>query len=500
MTGSLPSRSAWGCGLAGNLKQATLQGSFWLFLRFAGRQGANTLAFFVMAALLAPQEFGLGSIAAAVGYAVRPLVYRGFRDAVIQHAEADRLVDATAWWLNAGLGLAIGGIIALAGLAAGAISGQDDLAVLLVACASIPFFTGISAVSEGRIERRFEQRSLTLVQSVASVLAAIAGIAAALAGWGAWAFVINRVLESALIAAGILLLSRWWPGFAFSAPAAVRLSRIALPVMMTATLGGSFVHLSLMIVGGVLGTAAAGYFRVATQIYQFLIQTLCAPVVQMILPAFARAPERAADRYPDAVALLALIALPAFFGAAAIAPDLLPLLLGPAWVQAGLTAPLLCFGILAFIPASTLEPVLIAQGRAMTASLLSLTNLVAGLLLILAGSSFGLWAASAGFALRAVFTLPLSAWLASVQLGVSVSRLARSYALALVPALIMYGGVVGLLRIQADWPAWLSLAVAIALGAGMYALVTRFVSARLFPDVYAMALDFLPARLRRFLA
>ncbi len=485
--------------LAGNLKQATIQGSFWLFLRFAGRQGANTVAFFVMAALLTPQEFGLGSIAAAVGYAVRPLVYRGYRDAVIQQADPDHVSDSTAWWLSSGLGLAIALVIGLAAWLGGSLAGQVALAPLLLACASIPFFTGISAVAEGRIERVFRQQMLTLVQALASILAALAGIAAALAGWGAWAFVINRVLEAALIALGILVLARWWPGFRFSRTAAAALSRTALPVMLTAAIGGSFVHLALMIVGGMLGAAAAGYFRVATQIYQFLVQTLCAPVVQMILPAFARAPERAAARYPDAVALLALVSLPAFFGAAAVAPDVLALMLGAEWTQAGLVAPLLCFGILAFIPASTLEPVLIARDRALTASLLSLTNLVAGLLLILAGSTLGLVAAAAGFAVRALFTLPLSAWLAHDRLGVSLPRLVRSYALALLPALVMYGGVVLALQVMAGWNPLLRLILAIGSGGMVYALVTRFVSARLFADVYAMALDFLPARLRRFL-
>ena len=486
--------------MAGNLKRATIQGSFWLFLRFAGRQGANTLAFFVMAALLTPQEFGLGSMAAAVGYAVRPLVYRGYRDAVIQRSDPDPLADATAWWLNSALGLAIAVLIGLAGWLGGQFAGLSGLAPLLIACASIPLFTGLSSVAEGRIERDFRQKTLTLVQGLASILAAAAGIAAALAGWGAWAFVINRVAEAALIAFGILVLARWWPGFRFSRPEAGQLSRIAVPVMLTAAIGGSFVHLSLMIVGGMLGAAAAGYFRVATQIYQFLVQTLCAPVVQMILPAFARAPERAADRYPDAVALLSLVSLPAFFGAAAIAPEVLALLLGEAWGPAGQVAPLLCVGILAFIPASTLEPVLIARGQALTASLLSLTNLVAGLAFILAGSTLGLLAASAGFALRAFFTLPLSVWLAQSRLGVSVPRLLRSYALALFPAVVMYAGVVLVLPLLADWPDLIRLGVAIAWGGILYAAVTRWIAARLFADVYAMALDFLPARLQRLLA
>lgn len=482
--------------VAGSLKQASIRGSFWLFLRFAGRQGANLLAFFVLAALLTPQEFGLGSIAAAVGYTARPLVYRGYRDAVIQSAAADRLTDSTAWWLNTMLGAGIAGVIILAGLGMGLAESPQPVAPLLMACALIPFFTGVSAVAEGRLERRFEQKSLTLVQSVASVLAAAGGILAALAGWGAWAFVINRVLEAGLIAIGTLLLARWVPALRISGTAASDLSRTAFPVMLTAFIGGSFVHVALMMVGGVLGAAAAGYFRVATQIYQFLVQTLCAPVVQMILPVFSRAPEKAGARYPDAVALLCLLALPAFLGAAAIAPDLLSVLLGPDWAPAGQLAPFLCFGILAFIPVSTLEPVLIARGRAVTASLLSVTNLVAGLLLILAGSGFGLVAAGSGFALRALFSGPLSLWLARRELGADRGQLVRSYAMALLPALVMYAGVLVLAASLTDLPAIARILVMTVSGVAIYGLVLRFVSARLFPDVFAVAVDVLPARFR----
>lgn len=400
-----------------NLRASTVSGVIWLTVRFAGRQLANSAAFFIIAAIVTTAELGLASVAVAIGFLTRPLIWRGLRDLVIRKSGASERFDSSAFWLNLALGLLIGVLVGGIGIVVTAL-GQAQLGGMIAACAAIPVLTAASAIHEGRIERGFGQKHLAYAQSAGSALAAAVAVIAVLGGAGPWALIINRIAEAGFVGAGAWLSARWVPRYGVQKRLAIAQVRSAAPILTSAFTGGSLVHLALIVVAGLAGAAAAGAFRVAMQVYLLLVQVLCAPAMQMLLPSLSKDRNAIGRRYPVAVALVACLAAPAFLGCATLLPLLFPLALGEAWRVAVAPAQALCFGVAAFLVAATLEYALIARGRPGWAFGVSALNLSSGLALVALGALFGAPGAAIGFAARAIVLLPVAAMVSQRALGV----------------------------------------------------------------------------------
>ncbi|MEH6676981.1 lipopolysaccharide biosynthesis protein [Phenylobacterium sp.] len=482
------------------LRASAVRSAGWLFLRAGGRQAANTAAFFTIAALVSPAAFGLASIAAALAMILRAALQRGLRDIVIQRAELSAEALDTAFWLN----LCLAGVLSLGLLVATPLVvlayGQPSLGPLIAVSSLLPLIAGLSAIQEARLEREFRHRTLTIAQLCASLLAAVIGIGLALSGAGAWALIFYNIVEAAALTMVTLALARWLPGLRFSFTEARSQIRFAWPLMVSFTFTNGNLRFAQLVVGLILGPQATAYFRVGSQVNQFLTQTVAAPIVRVLLPAFSRLEADFGRHYVRALAAVCAFAFPAFLGAAAVAPAILPKLMGDDWQIAADLSGILCFAVFAAVPLQVLTPALIARGQPAMSSRLSIGSVVAGLLATTVGAFFGIFGAAFGFAARSVVTTPAGLLTASRILGASWGAQMRAILAYGAAALACYLSARLLLLVDADGiAAWGIIAGAVVLGASVYALAVRFGIRWAAPDAYEPLKAAAPARLRKYL-
>ena len=95
--------------------------------------------------------------------------------------------------------------------------------------------------------------------------------------------------------------------------------------------------IDVLIIGRLLGPSAVGLYSVALN-FAMMPLSKTAPIINATaFPAFALAHERPADaRYYllKSMRLMALVAVPVFFGLAAVAPEVVALVFGPRWSEA----------------------------------------------------------------------------------------------------------------------------------------------------------------------
>jgi len=92
-----------------------------------------------------------------------------------------------------------------------------------------------------------------------------------------------------------------------------------------------------LIIGKSLGPAPLGLFNLAHEISNLPSTELSAPVNRAVYPGYAKVasdPSRLAAQFLNVLGLTALLTAPAAVGIAAVAPLLVPLLLGDAWAEA----------------------------------------------------------------------------------------------------------------------------------------------------------------------
>lgn len=484
-----------------SLREATLRSAGWLVLRFTGRQGANTVAFFALAGILTPAEFGLGSFAVAFGMLGRIAVQRGLRDRIIQLPDLTAVQINTVFWTNAALGLFIAVLIAGAGAYARLDPARDQLAWMILAAAAIPLVASFAAIQEARLERAFKHQYITAAQSIASVLAAAGAVLLALNGSGAWAVVFLSVAETVMIMLTTAVIARWVPGLRVDVCSVPGHLAYAWPVAMSSLATMGSVRIAQLIVGAVLGPAMLAFFRIGLQVNTLLMQVVAAPIGQALLPAYARAGADRAGQLMRAQAAFAFIVTPIFLFSAALAQPAIEWVLGPQWAEAGRLAAVLCLSIFATFTVQPLSPLLIADGLTGSSLRLSLANSFLGLALLIAGAQISVFFAAIGLVLRAVAAAPYSIWIANRQFGVAPTRYLGA---ALVPALLagvaaLSGYALTLSTLAKAIPTPVALAVAGALSSLLYAVLVRVAAPLLATSAYASLVSLAPASLRRFL-
>lgn len=483
-----------------SLARKALQSALWLVLRFGGRQVANIGAFLFIAAMTPPAAFGAAAVATGLALLLRPLVSRGFRDAVIQAEALTPEVFDTAFWANTAWGLILALGLALASPVAAVIFGDPTIAAMTAVGSMMVFAASVGSVFEAAIEREFRHRQLTLVQAIASLSAVAVAAALLWRGHGAWAAVALSVVESVALCAAVAFVARRWPGRSVSLPELRRQLGFGGPVMISASIAGANIRLAQLIVGAFLGASATGFFRVAAQVNQLLTQLVAGPINQVLLPAFSRVRSDHGRQLARAVAAASAACAPAFIGAAAVSPLLLTLLLGEEWRVAGVVSGILCFEIFAALLGPVINPALLALGRSRQVAAVSTVGLTVSAAMVALGAQFSLELAAVLYVGRAVFTVPLTLYFANRALGLRPLAMLAPAAPYLVASLIMYAVVAFLVL-----PAAGRLDPVVAVGCGVFAGVlvygalVRFGVSRIAPTAYEPLVTLAPGRVRKWL-
>src|SRR5438309_7578843 len=97
-----------------------------------------------------------------------------------------------------------------------------------------------------------------------------------------------------------------------------------------------YAQFAVVLGGRVLGKEALGLYAVALSLATIPMEKVLPVITQVSFAAFSRIqsdPERVRRNILRAVQLVALVCFPAFLGMAAIAAELIPVVLGARWMQ-----------------------------------------------------------------------------------------------------------------------------------------------------------------------
>jgi O-antigen/teichoic acid export membrane protein len=473
----------------------------WLAIRFGGRQTANAVAFFWLASLMEPGEFGIASVPVALVIILRTTLMRGVRDAVVQRLEVDQEFLSTSFWTNLGFSIGLFFTICVISPIFPRLFDDPRVGILTIVSAITLLAVGASAVQEAIIERNFQHKTLTIAQIVASIFAAGSSITLAIHGAGAWAVIAYSAIEAFGIMLVTWFLARWAPSATFSRNEAIEIIRFSWPISVSATITGGTLRIIQIIVAVALGPVAIAYFRVASQINQLVTQIISAPMAQILLPAFARSEGEKSGRYVPTLSVICAVSAPAFLGAGALSPYIVPRLVGVQWAEAGTIAAILSFGIFSTLSLQVLNPLLIAMGRSKRAAWLSIGSAATAIAAAAIGAHWGTMGAAAGFVLRGVLTIPVSLFVTKKSIGVPAVDQSIAIAAYGIPAILMYALVsVVLSHIdQITAVSWISLFSVSVLGATFYLIWVRVIVSRFMPTAYKPLKKVAPKMLEKFM-
>ncbi len=323
-----------GPGSKGDLRVAALQGTLWSLLQQVGDNGIRLPVYLVLARLLPPAAFGLIALAMAYMDFLQFFRNQGVTAALVQRERLEgEHVDSAFWGgLVLGAGMGVAGF-ATAGLFAN-IADQPELAPV-VRWLSIAFvLSALGAVQEALLRRDLAFQALAVRSTVGQAVAGLVAIGAALAGAGVWSLVAMVIVYQSANAALLWRVCPWRPQWRFSWDRYRELLAFGVSMLGVQLIQFARQRADSFLIGIGLGATALGLYSVARQLINgasALVLGTIAPVVWSTLTRLQDEPRRFARAIYEAAEMLALAAFPVFLGAAAVAPELVPLLLGEQW-------------------------------------------------------------------------------------------------------------------------------------------------------------------------
>lgn len=288
------------------------------------------------ARLLLPYSFGVVSLAAAILTGLTLIGRWGISEAIMQDTEY-RHVFSTIFWIRAGYSAFV---VAFAGVFAFFARGffEDVVLTALVVLAVGKAVTSLSSPFTAVMEREFDLVRLATLDLVALIIGAAIGLWMALDGFGVWGLVVFYTSYETIFGASTIVVSPRLPAVAFDRDTARWFVGFAWSLLFSKSLSAVESRADDLVIGTVGGSTVLGLYTVAFRLTEAFSTVFQTTIRKGILPTFSRIQDLD-EQSEQALAFLLRMqtyaVVPLYILVAATATDIVVLLFGEQWTEAG---------------------------------------------------------------------------------------------------------------------------------------------------------------------
>lgn len=298
----------------------------------------QTIGTFWIARLVIPEDFGLVTMVIVFSLLFQNLGENGFSEYVLQKDKINHIQLSTLFWINAGFNttLAIAFVIFSPVIAW---FNNEPRLIEISMVMSLSIILGALSVQHLALMKRNMDFLKTSINEVTSgFLSTIIAVVLAYIGLGYWAIVLRRVTMPLFMAIGGWILCPWVPG----APKKIEEMKSMLRFVFN-TYGNFSVsyfsrNLDKILIGKYYGTSSLGFYDRAYHLAMLLPNLLSSSLASVAITTLSKLRDNL-DRYKiyytKMISIIALVSIPLSTILAFTGKDIVVILLGSQWDQAG---------------------------------------------------------------------------------------------------------------------------------------------------------------------
>ena len=320
------------------LSQAAAGGIRWTTLSMLVVTVTQMVRLVVLGRILGPEAFGLLAMMLVVTGFAQLISQMGLSEAIIQHPDPTQRELSSLYWLNIGLG----GLLYLALLLATPLIAllykTPELKQLLPWVALTFLISPWGIQFKALLQKQLQFKPLSIIEIMAAVTGTILAIILALKGYGVWSLVWGQLAQSSVTA--VALLWEGWsrkilPGLCFNYKEVRPYLSFGLHLLGSNILNYFNSRADQLLIGVLLGSQALGYYSMAFNLVLQPISRINPVLTQVAFPVLAKVRDdkiRLKRGYFRMLALLTSVNAPILIGLVAVAPLLIPVVLGDPWL------------------------------------------------------------------------------------------------------------------------------------------------------------------------
>lgn len=271
-----------------NLREKAFRGVKWSAVSQVGRQVVTLLTILILVQLLPPEDFGLlGMVNIVTGFA---LLFRnlGTSAAVIQKMALSSRLIITLFWVNAFVGILLGGIMVLiAPLVASFFSEELITKILWVMSAGFAV-SGLSVIHQGLLEKEMQFKKLALMEIVAVATGSSASIYLAYNGFGVWSLVVQHLAITVMTTLLLWVFAPVRIALVFSVSELKEVLKFGLNLTGFNVVNYLIRNGDYFLIGKFLGAEALGLYTLAYRIMLYPLQIFNSIISRVMFPLYSK--------------------------------------------------------------------------------------------------------------------------------------------------------------------------------------------------------------------
>ncbi len=298
----------------------------------------QTVGVVILARMLLPEDFGLVAMVTAFSLLIANFGVNGFTEYIIQKPEIGREEVASIFWLHLLVATTLAVGFVFFGFILVGFNKEPALSGISAAMSSSFILQALSTTHFALLRREMKFAPVALAELAAVIMSVIFSIAAALGGLGYWSVVIRQLTIPGVLAVGAWILCRWRPTRPWRLSRTWPALKYAVQVYANISLGYLMRGIDKVLLGKYHGPELLGNYDRAYNIFSMPATQILIPLHSVALATLSRLKddkERYTSYFARAVALVSFPGTLAALILTILAQDLVQLLLGSNWVEAG---------------------------------------------------------------------------------------------------------------------------------------------------------------------
>ena len=412
----------------------------------ASNQIATVAVTLVATRFLSPAEFGVFALASIAITLIRTFLYSGAFEYLLKAGDA-RDCASECLAVNVMLTAALSALMALIAIAGRQLFAADGIAFAILALLPSNLIAAVAAWRESLLLRTAKLRLYYGLTMLAELAAMAVAIWLLFAGFRIGALIWQVYIRNTAMLILYLLVGRSIFSRSFSRARFVTVLRWSTSRYAAMTIGFGANYAADLFLGIFLSPAATGLYRASSRIVAAVADIFGQPARTFAMTLFsarAAAGQRSDTLWPAFFAITALVGWAALAGLAALAPTVVPLLLGDQWRAAAALVPILCLARAFSLFDGVATAALVAYDEQRPIFYIQCASATIGIMLIVVVAPFGLVPATIATVIGAAIGSSMLAAIAFRRLPGS----ARAFGIAIpdvigVPATTILGALAG---------------------------------------------------------
>lgn len=406
-----------------SLGNQALSGTLWATIDRFGTMVLQFVVNLILARLLTPADYGCIGMLAIFIVVSQVLIDGGFGSALIQKKEPTQEDYSTIFFWNLFFAVTLYIIIFFSSPWVALFFKIPLLKDVLRVLGCILIINSLSIIQNNRLRKRLALKKIACVNIVAFLTASCIAIVFAYSRLGVWSLVVMQLVNASMFTILIWILEKWHPSLCFSFRAMKGLFCFGGYLLVANILQEVCRNLQGLLIGRKFSSTDMGLYSQAKKLDDVTSLTLPNIIVQVMFPIYSQLQndrEKMREALRMNVRLITFVTFPLLLLLVIVAHPLILFLYGSKWVATVPYFQVLCVGGL-FACLQNINYYAVASlGKSRTLFRWSFYKWGALLVLLLAGSKWGIYGILWGMVLSALNIYIVNASLVSRHLHYSV--------------------------------------------------------------------------------